>query len=162
MSKKSIAHLYTDLQAFERLMLLIATFVRYPGVGGSDFNDSIDTKSGGYHDALTEVSVRLQEVARGCGIDLPAYSLHTLRKDLRTLRHYNILDNRMYRWGYYLGTGAMSLVELQVAFNALTSQAKYQQDPQVNKIYQILMRRLRGLNLADQFAYPVRAQINRA
>ncbi|OYE00771.1 helix-turn-helix transcriptional regulator [Nostoc sp. 'Peltigera membranacea cyanobiont' 232] len=162
MPKKSIAHLYTDLQAFERLMLLIATFVRYPGVGNSDFNDSIDTKSGGYHDALTEVSVRLQEVARDCGIDLPAYSLHTLRKDLRTLRHYNILDNRMYRWGYYLGTGAMSLVELQVAFNALSSQAKYQQDPQVNKIYQILMRRLRGLNLADQFAYPVRAQINRA
>lgn len=162
MPKKSVTHLYTDLQAFERLMLLIATFVRYPGVGSSDFNDSIDTKSGGYHDALTEVSVRLQEVARDCGIDLPTYSVHTLRKDLRTLRHYNILNNRIYRWGYYLGTGAMSLVELQVAFNALTSQAKYQQDPQVNKIYQILMRRLRGLNLADEFAYPVRSQINRA
>lgn len=162
MPKKPVTHPYTDLQAFERLMLLMATFVRYPGVGSSDFNDSIDTKSGGYHDALTEVSVRLQEVARECGIDLPAYSAHTLRKDLRTLRHYNILDNRMYRWGYYLGTGAMSLVELQVAFNALSSQAKYQQDPRVNKIYQILMRRLRGLNLADEFAYPVRSQINRA
>jgi hypothetical protein len=162
MPKKPVTHPYTDLQAFERLMLLIATFVRYPGVGSSDFNDSIDTKSGGDRDALTEVSMRLQEVARDCGIDLPAYSTHTLRKDLRTLRHYNILDNRMYRWGYYLGTGAMSLVELQVAFNALSSQAKYQQDPRVNKIYQILMRRLRRLNLADEFAYPVRSQINRA
>jgi hypothetical protein len=42
----------------------------------------------------------------------------------------------MYRWGYYLGTGAMSLAELQVAINALNSQAKYQQDTQVNRIYQ--------------------------
>ncbi len=162
MPKKRVTHPYTDLQAFERLMLLIATFVRYPGVGSSDLNDSIEPKSGDSHDALAEVSVRLQEVARDCGIDLPTYSPHTLRKDLRTLRRYNILDSRIYRWGYYLGTGAMSLIELQVAFNALSSQAKYQQDPQVNKIYQILMQRLRGLNLADEIAYPVRAQINRA
>ncbi|MBD6615342.1 WYL domain-containing protein [Komarekiella sp. 'clone 1'] len=162
MPKKPVTHPYTDLQAFERLMLLIATFVRYPGVGSSNLNNSIEPKSGDCHDALTEVSVRLQEVARDCGIDLPTYSLHTLRKDLRTLRRYNILDSRIYRWGYYLGTGAMSLMELQVAFNALSSQAKYQQDPQVNKIYQILMQRLRGLNLADEIVYPVRAQINRA
>jgi len=162
MPKKPVTHPYTDLQAFERLMLLIATFVRYPGVGSSDLNHSIEPKSGDSHDALAEVSRCLQEVARDCGIDLPTYSLHTLRKDLRTLRRYNILDSRIYRWGYYLGTGAMSLMELQVAFNALSSQAKYQQDPQVNKIYQILMRRLRGLNLADEIVYPVRAQINRA
>jgi hypothetical protein len=162
MPKKPVTHLYSDLQVFERLMLLIATFVRYPGVGSSDLNDSIEPKSGDSHDALAEVLLRLQEVARDCGIDLPTYSLHTLRKDLRTLRRYNILDSRIYRWGYYLGTGAMSLMELQVAFNALSSQAKYQQDPQVNKIYQILMRRLRGLNLADEIVYPVRAQINRA
>jgi len=162
MPKKPVTHPYTDLQAFERLMLLIATFVRYPGVGSSNLNNPIEPKSGDSHDALGEVLLRLQEVARDCGTDLPAYSLHTLRKDLRTLRRYNILDSRIYRWGYYLGTGAMSLMELQVAFNALSSQAKYQQDPQVNKIYQILMRRLRGLNLADEIVYPVRAQINRA
>ncbi|MGJ5673448.1 MAG: hypothetical protein ACR9NN_07540 [Nostochopsis sp.] len=53
--------------------------------------------SGSYHDVFTEVSMRLQEVARDGGTDLPAYSVHTLRKDLRTLRHYNILDKRMYR-----------------------------------------------------------------
>ena len=162
MPKKSTTHLYADPQAFERLMLLIATFVRYPGVGSSNSSDSLDTKSGEYHDALVEVSVRLQEVALKCGIDLPTYSVHTLRKDLGTLRRYNILDQGMYRWGYYLGTGAMSLSELQIALNALRSHAKYQQDPQVNRIYQTLMQRLRGLNVSGEFAYPVRSQINRA
>ena len=162
MPKKSTTHLYADLQAFERLMLLIATFVRYPGVGSSNSSDSLDTKFGEYHDALVEVLVRLQEVALNCGIDLPTYSVHTLRKDLGTLRRYNILDQGMYRWGYYLGTGAMSLSELQIALNALRSHAKYQQDPQVNRIYQTLMQRLRGLNVSGEFAYPVRSQINRA
>lgn len=162
MPKKSTTHLYADHQAFERLMLLIATFVRYPGVGSSDSNHAVNSKSGEHHDALAEVSVRLQEVARDCGINLPAYSVHTLRKDLQILRRYNILDKRMYRWGYYLGTGAMSKAELQIALNALGSQAKYQQDPQVNRIYQTLMQRLRGLNLTGEFAYPVRSQINRA
>jgi WYL domain len=161
MPKKPNTHPHSDLQAFERLMLLIATLVQYPGIGSSDSNDSIYT-TGEYHDALTEVSMRLQEIAHACSINLPTYSMHTLRKDLQVLRRYNILDNRMYRWGYYLGTGAMNLSELQVALNALGSQAKYQQDPQVNRIYQRLMRRLQGLNLAAEFAYPVRLQINKA
>jgi len=56
----------------------------------------------------------------------------------------------------------MSLSELQVALNALGSHAKYQQDPQVNRIYQKLIQRLRGLNVTGEFAYPVRSQINRA
>lgn len=159
MARKATTHLYADLPAFERLMLLIATFLQYPGVGSSD---SLQTKSGEHHDALQEVLVRLKEVAQECDIDLPAYSAHTLRKDLRTLRRYKILGKRMYRWGYYLGTGPMSRAELQMALNALRSQAKYQQEPQVNRIYQTLMRRIGELELAGEFCYPVRAQINRA
>jgi len=31
------------------------------------------------------------------------------------LRRYGILDRQMYRWGYYLGTGALRRDELQVA-----------------------------------------------
>ncbi|GAA6620532.1 hypothetical protein NUACC26_063480 [Scytonema sp. NUACC26] len=162
MPKKIITHAYADLATFERLMVLIATFVRYPGVGSNLSTDSLNTPSGEHHDALLEVSVRLQEVARDCGIDLPPYSVHTLRKDLGILRRYNILDKRIYRWGYYLGTGAMSLSELKVALNALQSQAKYQQDPQVNRIYQALIKRLRGLDVGGELVYPVRAQINRA
>jgi hypothetical protein len=162
MVRKATTHPYADLPAFERLMLLVATFVQYPGIGSSDSSDAVDSKSGEHHDALVEVSLRLQEVARECGIDLPTYSVHTLRKDLRTLRRYKLLDDRMYRWGYYLGTGAMSRAELQVALNALRSQANYQQEPQVSRIYQALMRRLRGLELAGEFCYPVRSQINRA
>jgi predicted DNA-binding transcriptional regulator YafY len=162
MPKKRKTHPYTDLQAFERLMLLIATFVMYPGVGSNDDSDAINTQSGNYHDALIEVLEYLQKLAHECGFNLPEYSVHTLRKDLCTLRRYNILNDRMYRWGYYLGTGVMTLGELQVALNALASQANYQQDPQVNRVYQKLMRRLGVLNLAEEFTYPVRSQINRA
>jgi WYL domain len=53
----------------------------------------------------------------------------------------------MYRWGYYLGTGAMSNEEFKVAINALFSQAKFQGDPQVRRICTHLNRRLRGLNI---------------
>jgi hypothetical protein len=40
----------------------------------------------------------------------------TIRKEWETLPRYSILDRRMYRWGYYLDTGAMSREEFQVAF----------------------------------------------
>ncbi|MHC5739427.1 hypothetical protein [Nostoc sp.] len=46
----------------------------------------------------------------------------------------NILIDR----GYYLGCGALNREELQVVLNALFSQAKYQQDPQISQIYQVL------------------------
>jgi hypothetical protein len=55
----------------------------------------------------------------------------------------------------------MNREELQVALNALHSQAKYQQDPQINRIYQRLTRRLGGLNLKDEMFYPVRTQLDR-
>ncbi len=53
----------------------------------------------------------------------------------------------MYRWGYYLGTGVMSQEELKVAVNALASQAKYQGDAQLRRIYETLSKRLRGLDM---------------
>ncbi|OUL20836.1 hypothetical protein BV378_28545 [Nostoc sp. RF31YmG] len=55
----------------------------------------------------------------------------------------------------------MNREELQVALNALHSQARYQEDPQINQIYQRLMRRLGGLNLKDEMLYPVRTQLDR-
>ncbi len=70
----------------------------------------------------------------------------------------------MYRWGYYLGTGAMSQDELKVAFNALASQAEFQGDPQMKRIYETLRRRLKGLDmeLEGKFFYPIRQHLNRA
>lgn len=165
MAKKPTLHPYADRLAFERLMLLIATLVQYPGVGSSD-EDSPLLAEASHHDALLAVQARLQAVATASGIDLPENypATPTIRKDIETLRRYGILDQRMYRWGYYLGTGAMSRQELQVAFNALASTAKYQGDPQVRRIYQTLVKRLRGLDLElkGQFFYPVRQHLNRA
>ncbi len=163
MPKKPQHHPYADRLSFERIMLLIATLVQYPGTGSANEQDSgCSTK---HHNALEALQAQLLLVAASFGITFPdGYpALPTLRKDLQTLRDYGILDKRMYRWGYYLGTGAMSREQLQVAFNALASIAQDQGDPQVRQIYQILEQRLRGLDLDTQgdFFYPVRAYLNR-
>lgn len=152
-------HPYTDLAAFERLLVLLATLVQYPGVGTLDQESSAHQE----HNALEEVQRYLKIVAGELGIAMPNYSTHTLRKDLVTLRHYGILDQRMYRWGYYLGTGAFSQEELQVTLNALAIQAKDQGDPQLRQIYHVLSQRLRGLDLQlkGELFYPVRQQLNR-
>lgn len=150
-------HSYSNLPAFERLLLLIATFTRNPGVGCHDRMQS-DSDN---HDTLNIVQMYLYKVARELNVKLPVYSRHTIQSDLKTLRRYGLLDKRVYRWGYYLGTGVMNREELQVALNALHSQARYQEDPQINQIYQRLTRRLQGLNLKDEMFYPVRTQLDR-
>ena len=154
------SHPYQDRHSFERLLLLIATFIRYPGVGCADI---LDSKSQGHHQALLEVRERLQDLAQSLNVELPHCAIATLRKDLETLRQYGILDRRMYRWGYYLGTGAMDLEQLQVAIQALGANAEHQGDPKIRQIYETLQKRLRGLNLAQRQSlfYPVRTYLNR-
>lgn len=163
MAKKPVLHPYADRLSFERLLLLIATLVQYPGVGCCD--TLADSEPGKHHNALEAVQTQLRQLAESVGVELPeGYpTTPTIRKDLQTLRDYGILDKRMYRWGYYLGTGVMSREQLQAAFNALASIAQYQGDPQVRQIYQVLQWRLRGLNLVEKgdFFYPVRAYLNR-
>lgn len=172
MAKKPTIHSYADLSSFERLMLLIATLVQFPGIGSADPEaDPAHLESSGEtaidrapaHDALKQVQDYLQQVAQQQGLTLRDYSIHTLRKDLATLRRYGILDRRMYRWGYYLGTGAMSRDELRTAFQALGSQAKMQGDARSRQMYERLSRRLKGLNLEleGELFYPVRQQLNR-
>jgi predicted DNA-binding transcriptional regulator YafY len=162
MAKQPIAHPYADKLTFDRIMLLIATLVNHPGIGYSD----TETSDGKYRDALLEVRSQLQKIAAELNIEFPENypATPTIRKDLETLRHYGILDKRMYRSGYYLGTGAMNREELQVAFQALASQAKYQGNPQTRRIYEKLTKLLRGLDieLKGQLFYPVREYLNRA
>jgi len=165
MVKKATNFPYSDRQAFERLMLLISTLVHYPGVGYADPN-TLESNQKKHHNALLEVQAKLLEVAKSHNISLPdGYpALPTIRKDLDYLKLYGILDRRMYRWGYYLGTGVMNLEELQSALNALSSQAKYQGDAQSRRIYQSLSKRIRGIDLEKkgEFLYPVRQLLNRA
>ena len=145
--------------AQERLFLLIATLINFPGVGCAKESDRTR-----HHDALESVAAQMQLHAKSIGISLPAYSSHTLRKDLLLLRRYGILDDRMYRWGYYLGTGAMAKEELGLALQALASQAQTQGDPRIQTLYDKLEQRLRGLNLAlgGELLYPVRSQLDRS
>ncbi|MBE9186520.1 WYL domain-containing protein [Microcoleus sp. LEGE 07076] len=162
MAKKPTPHPYADRLTFDRIMLLIATLVNHPGIGHSDTETS-DSK---YHDALLEVRSQLQKIAAEFNIQFPENypATPTIRKDLETLRHYGILDKRMYRLGYYLGTGAMNRDELIFAFQAIASQAKYQGNPQARRICEKLTKLLRGLDieLKGELFYPVREHLNRA
>jgi hypothetical protein len=165
MLKKDTNFPYSDRQAFDRLILLIATLIHNPGVGYSA-PDSFESKENEHHNAIKEVQTKLWETAKSHHISLPeGYpALPTIRKDLEYLRQRGILDKRMYRWGYYLGTGVMSLDELQLALNALSSQAKYQGDAQSRRIYETVTKRLKGIDLDNKgkFLYPIRQTLNRA
>ncbi|WP_254565495.1 YafY family protein [Oscillatoria sp. HE19RPO] len=162
MAKKPTPHPYSDRSSFERLMLLIATLVQYPGVG----HIREDEQKSQFRDALQSVQEKVCDLAASLGIELPpGYpATATLRKDLERLRDYGILDRRIYRWGYYLGTGVMNTEQLQVMLCALESQGKYQGNPQARQLFELLSRRLRGLELetTGQFSYPVRQHLNRA
>jgi hypothetical protein len=161
MPKTSNLHSYSDRQAFERLLLLIATFIHHPGIGCPD---RIGNNAQSAHESLEAVQEKVCEVAQQYNIPLTKYSIPTLRKDLVTLRKYGILEKRIYRWGYFLGTGVMSFKDLQVALNALNSMAKYQRSPQAIRIYQELEKKLRGKQILEStdYLYPVRSQIDRA
>jgi len=161
MPKTSNLHPYSDRQAFDRLILLIAIFINYPGIGSPD---RLGNNSQTAHESLEAVQAKVYELAKQSNIPLTKYSIPTLRKDLVTLRKYGLLEKRIYRWGYFLGTGVMSFKDLQVALNALNSMAKYQRSPQAIRIYNELEKKLRGKQTLEStdYLYPVRSQIDRA
>ncbi len=162
MKNKFKSHRYSDKKSLERLMVLIATLVKYPGVGYCDRN-LLEIKENN-HNALEEVQLYVKQLADNLGMNwaenYPATA--TLRKDLETLKEYNILEKRMYRWGYYIGTGVMSPLELKVALDALKSLAIKQGDPRIRQIYNQLKQRIRGFEALEdeELFYPVRQQIN--
>lgn len=150
---------YTRPQSFDRLLCLIATLAQNPGVGHLTG-----------HSRLQELLIYLRSVATRQQIVLPPCSPHTLHKDLQTLRHYGILSDQMYRWGYYLGPSAMTEVEFNTALSALHSQATYQRDPQAQEVFNSITQRRWGkgqssnnfVSQGQAHFYPVRAQINRS
>jgi hypothetical protein len=160
MAKKLTLHPYSDRQSFQRLMLLIATLICYPDIGDRNLK-AIENSN-----ILEIVKQKLRELADSISIQLPDEypAIPTLRKDLEILREYKILDRRMYRHGYYVGTGVMTKAELKMAFNALESQAIYQGDPNIRRVYDRLSQRLRGFEFEDgrDFFYPVRQNLNRS
>jgi hypothetical protein len=150
-------HKYFSQNAFERLMMLLAAMVRFPGVGYLHRDEA----AGDHHKATDEVHRYVMKVAQEQGIELTKCSPFSISKDLKTLKAYGILDDRMYRWGYFLGTGAANEEEMAAVLNVLYSQAKYQRDTQIKQLYELLAKRLKGATAKDLF-YPIRAQWNRS
>lgn len=162
MTKKPDLHRYSNLKSFQRFMLLIATLVNNPGIGCNDDEQSFREREN-HHNALELLQSQIQITAQDVNINIEKPAIPTLRKDLETLRDFGILERRMYRQGYYLGTGAMSKDELKIAFDALESMAVYQGDTVARKIHSKLKKRIKGLEIKkkDDFFYPVRRNFNR-
>ncbi|WP_069789442.1 helix-turn-helix transcriptional regulator (plasmid) [Cyanobacterium sp. IPPAS B-1200] len=156
MAKTPQLHRYSDQKSFQRLMLLIATIVNHPNL--TQENDEEPTNS------LSQLQQEINNTASEYDVQLDKPAISTLRKDLETLKKYGILERRMYRWGYYLGTGVMTKAEFKVAFDALESMANYQGDAIARKIYRQLRKRIKGLQLDHKtdFFYPIRRNLNRA
>lgn len=160
MKKQLDSHPYQDRTALNRLLLLIALFVRSPGIGYPDEN--IPAPTGEHHNALASVAVGLNQLSIDLDLEIAAYSVPTLRKDLEFLRKYGVLEERMYRWGYYLGTGVFSPQELPIAIQAIKDIGERLGDPTIDLLYQKLEKRLRGLEFKEAALYPVRSQLNRS
>lgn len=63
MAKQPNIHPYSDQASFERLMLLLATLVKYPGIGAGDKTERI-----------TAVQQQMQTLAAEMQVDLPWYA----------------------------------------------------------------------------------------
>lgn len=162
MPRPSQPHPYSDQKALERLLILIATLVHYPGVGCPDPYGLEDSPH--HHNALAPVREKWQALAQELRIDHgPNYpAIATLRKDLTWLRQYGILDHRMYRWGYYLGTGVFNKRELQMALNSMQAIAMDQGDGRYRHTLEKLKKYLRGFDFGDTDPdYPIRQNLNR-
>ncbi|MFS8882509.1 WYL domain-containing protein [Synechococcus sp. R55.3] len=152
---------YAHPQSFDRLLCLIATLAQYPGVGHLNASN-LPGRDEQAPPRLQELLSYLHAVAAQQQIALPPCSPHTLHKDLQTLRYYGILGDQTYRWGYYLGSSAMTELEFNTALSALHSQATYQRDPKAQEAFQAIVRRRWGKSHSSESFYPVRAQLNRS
>jgi predicted DNA-binding transcriptional regulator YafY len=159
MKEQLHSHPYQERTALNRLLLLIALFVRSPGIGYPDENDP--THKGEHHNALASVAAGLKQLSIDLDLEISAYSVPTVRKDLEFLRKCGVIEERMYRWGYYLGTGVFSPLELPIALQAIKDIGERLGDPRIANLYQKLAKRLRGLELSQEDFYPVRSQLNR-
>lgn len=146
-------HGYEEPIAFDRLLLLLALLAQEPGSGAIG--------AGG----LVTIAASLRDRAAALGRPFPADypSIPTLRKDLATLRAYGLLGDRMYRWGYYLGAGALTVAELATALNGLRLLAIDLGDPQVGEQLGPIQNRLKSWDQdqAGRLTYPLRRSLSR-
>ena len=115
MARPRSPHPYADPIAFDRLLHLIALLADEPGSGSIE--------DGG----LEALAAALRRRAPTWPAHYP--SIATLRKDLVTLRRFGLLGPQVYRWGYYLGQGALNATERRLALDGLRILAQDLADP---------------------------------
>ena len=136
-----IAHAYSDIQPFKRLLTAIRLILNQPFIA--------DTGKGSLK-TLAEV------LSQQPGIEGDCY--YKLRKDIeKVLKPYNILPNFSLKQGYFAGTGILSHSELKQIYGILQAHAKSIEDPIALESYQLFSERMALSHIEESSPYPVRA-----
>lgn len=144
-SKNIIAHPYSEIEPFKRLIITIRLILNHP------FLPKIEKM--GY---LESLSIYLQQKT-----DIKANYYNCLRKDIeRILKPYQIIPSYPMKHGYFAGTGILTAQELKSVYHILQSQAKSFEDPLSLKMYELLKERVSFSKVDQNEIYPVRAIAN--
>ncbi len=136
-----IAHPYSDVAPFQRLMTAIRLILNQPFLRDGD-KKSLDV----FAETLSQQP--------GMGGDCR----DQFRKDVENiLKPYQILPDFPMRQGYFAGTGILSRYELKRLQNILQAQVKSMEDPIAISIYQQLCQRMNYSKIETEKPYPVRA-----
>lgn len=86
------------------------------------------------------------------------FTLDNLQKDIeRIFKPYKILDSKVYRRGYYLGTSIFTKVELNRVYQALQTFSHHSDNPEITSIFQLVEQRLKNSDLLQiESQYPLR------
>ena len=140
-----IAHAYSDLEIFNRLLKIIRFILQHPFLPNSE-----NRSQQALIDGLTENQILIGKC------------LDTLQKDIENvLKPYQILPEFPLRHGYFAGTAILSQRELNQVFGILQSQAKSLENSEDVAVFEIFKERMKLSKLNSPDSYPVRAIANR-
>lgn len=140
-----IAHPYSDVEPFRRLLTAVRLILNRPF-----FQADAGEKLRALADALS----------RQPGLGGDCY--HPLRKDIETvLKPFGILPDFRLHYGYFAGTGILSRNELGQVFRIVQAQARSLEDPLALATYELFRERMAKAKLETSAPYPVRAIANR-
>jgi predicted kinase len=137
--ENALAHAYSDIEPFKRLLLTIRWILHHPFLPTSG-NSSLVTLA----DTLKAQGI----INRG---------RDKVRQDIeKVLIPYQILPDFPQHQGYFAGTGILSRQELRRMFALVQAQAKNLHDPMALATYEMFRERMSLSNLEASDVYPVR------
>lgn len=142
---EGMAHPYSDVAAFERLMKTIRFILHHPLTWSSELGSLQSLVT-----SLQEAKVLYGEVG------------DALRKDIeRILKPFEILPGFAMRSGYFMGTAILAQQDLIQVLRVVQAYANSLQDPLIHHLYQRFSEAMRRAQVSMEKDYPIRAIANR-